>query len=292
MVKKKRNIDRLFLYPAVIVVAVVTQVPFVLTIIYSLLKWKLTRPDLGIKFAGLSNYIYYLKRLEFWQIIWQTIELTVIALIFCTVLGILLSLLLDHSFPGVNIARTLILGPFFVMSTVTGIVWKTTIFNTSFGWYGVIMKFFGLQPPDLLSTHPIGSIALLFVWQWTPFFVLVILAGLQSISEDVIDSMKIDGVNWIQGVVFIKIPMIMTHLAVAVMLGLVFLVKEFALILTTTAGGPGKASYTLPYDVYMIIFSGSDVGKSSAVAAMTVILFLAIINIVYKFIKKRQAALS
>lgn len=289
---KKKNIDRLFLYPAVIVVAVVTQVPFVLTIIYSLLKWKLTRPDLGIKFAGLSNYIYYLKRLEFWQIIWQTIELTVIALIFCTVLGILLSLLLDHSFPGVNIARTLILGPFFVMSTVTGIVWKTTIFNTSFGWYGVIMKFFGLQPPDLLSTHPIGSIALLFVWQWTPFFVLVILAGLQSISEDVIDSMKIDGVNWIQGVVFIKIPMIMTHLAVAVMLGLVFLVKEFALILTTTAGGPGKASYTLPYDVYMIIFSGSDVGKSSAVAAMTVILFLAIINIVYKFIKKRQAALS
>lgn len=289
---KKKNIDRLFLYPAVIVVAVVTQVPFILTIIFSLLKWKLTRPDLGIKFTGLSNYIYYLSRSEFWQIIWQTVELTIIALVFCTILGILLSLLLDHSFPGVNIARTLILGPFFIMSTVTGIVWKTTIFNTSFGWYGVIMRFFGMEPPDLLSTHPIASIALLFVWQWTPFFVLVILAGLQSISEDVIDSMKMDGVSWIQGVVFIKIPMIMTHLAVAVMLGLVFIVKEFALILTTTAGGPGKASYTLPYDVYMIIFSGSDVGKSSAVAAMTVILFLAIINIVYKFIKKRQAALS
>ena len=286
---KNKNYDILYVLPAMIVVAVMTQVPFILTIIYSTLRWNLARPDLKINFIGIDNYLYFLKDPEFYSIAWQTILLTVVALVICTIGGFLLSVLLDNTIPGVNIARILILGPFFVMSTASGVIWKTTILNTTFGWYGVIAKSLGLVPVDLLSYYPIPVIILLFVWQWMPFFVLIILAGLQSIPGDVVDSMKIDGANWFQATFLIKLPMISIHINVAIMLGLIFIVKEFGLILVTTAGGPGTSSYTLPYFVYMQVFSASNVGRASALAAMTVVITLVAINVLYKSIKKRSA---
>ncbi|MDC7241028.1 MAG: sugar ABC transporter permease [Spirochaetales bacterium] len=291
----KKQKDWLFLLPAILVVAVMTQIPFILTIIYSTLKWNLSRPDLGITFNGLKNYLYYLKIddfqniPEFYSIFWQTIVLTVSTLIICSVVGFLFSILLDHAVPGINIARTLIMGPFFVMSTASGVIWKTTILNTTFGWYGVIFKSLGLKPIDLLSYRPLAVIILLFSWQWIPFFVLIILAGLQGIPQDVEDSVKVDGANWFRKTFEIKLPMISEHMMVAVMLGLIFIVKEIGLILVTTAGGPGTRSYNLPYAVYMEIFNGSQVGRAGALATMTVIITLISVNILYRIIRKRKA---
>ncbi|HUZ18466.1 MAG TPA: sugar ABC transporter permease [Spirochaetia bacterium] len=293
---KKRGHDWRFLLPAIIVVAVMTQVPFVLTIIYSTLRWNLARPDLPVKFFGLQNYWYFLNipnfpnMPEFYTTVWQTILLTVASLAVCTVVGFLLSVMLDNKVPGVNIARTLILGPFFVMSTASGVIWKTTIFNTTFGWYGVIAKALGMSPVDLLSYYPIPVIIFLFSWQWTPFFVLVMLAGLQGIPVDLTDSMRIDGTNWLQSTFMIKLPIIANHVRVAVMLGLIFIVKEFGLILVTTAGGPGTRSYTLPYEVYMEVFNASNVGRAGALATMTVIITLVAVNVLYRSIRKRSAA--
>ena len=285
--------DWAFVLPAILIVAVMTQVPFILTIIYSTLRWNLARPDMPIKFAGIDNYLYFLKIEsikeipEFFSIMWQTVLLTGLTLALCTVTGFLLSLLLDTAVPGVNVARTLILGPFFVMSTASGVIWKTTILNTTFGWYGVIAKALGFAPVDLLSYYPIPVIIFLFTWQWMPFFVLVILAGLQGISGDLVDSMRIDGVNWFQSTFLIKLPMINNHIRVAVMLGLIFIVKEFGLILVTTAGGPGTRSYTLPYAVYMEVFNASNVGRASALATMTVAMTLIAVNMLYRSLKKR-----
>ncbi|NNF45817.1 MAG: sugar ABC transporter permease, partial [Desulfofustis sp.] len=252
---KKHN-DWRFLIPGMIVVAVVTQVPFILTLVYSTLRWNLARPDLPVKFYGFKNYWYFL-RIEDWSdipvfysIVWQTILITICALALCTIVGFLLALLLDNVIPGVNVARTLILGPFFVMSTASGVIWKTTILNTTFGWYGTIAKYLGFTPVDLISYHPIAVIVFLFSWRWMPFFVLMMLAGLQSIPDEILDSTKVDGVNWWQSTFLVKLPMIRKHISVAMMLGLIFLVKEFGLILVTTAGGPGTSSYTLPYAVY------------------------------------------
>ncbi|WP_422479121.1 carbohydrate ABC transporter permease [Pleomorphochaeta sp. DL1XJH-081] len=295
---KKRKTEYRYLLPAVVVVAVMTQVPFLLTIIFSTLRWNLSRPDLPRQFNGFENYLYFLKieslgdLPEFYSILWQTILITGVTLALCSVVGFLLALLLDHDIPGVNIARTLMLGPFFVMSTASGVIWKTTIFNTTFGWYGVIAKALGFTPVDLLSYHPIGVIIVLFTWQWMPFFILVLLAGLQGIPQDLVDSMRIDGVNWFQGVFKIKLPLIMNHMRVAVMLGLVFLIKEFGLILVTTAGGPGTRSYTLPYSVYMQVFSANNVGRAGALAAMTVLLTLILVNLLYRSIVKRSAQYS
>ncbi|MEJ2135237.1 MAG: sugar ABC transporter permease [Desulfofustis sp.] len=291
---KKHN-DWRFLIPGMIVVAVVTQVPFILTLVYSTLRWNLARPDLPVKFYGFKNYWYFL-RIEDWSdlpvfysIVWQTILITICALALCTIVGFLLALLLDNVIPGVNVARTLILGPFFVMSTASGVIWKTTILNTTFGWYGTIAKYLGFTPVDLISYHPIAVIVFLFSWRWMPFFVLMMLAGLQSIPDEILDSTKVDGVNWWQSTFLVKLPMIRKHISVAMMLGLIFLVKEFGLILVTTAGGPGTSSYTLPFAVYMQVFNASNVGRAAALAAITVALTLVGINILHRSIEKRSA---
>jgi sorbitol/mannitol transport system permease protein len=276
-------------------VAVVTQVPFLITLVYSTLRWNLARPDLPVKFYGFKNYWYFLRIEnwsqipEFYSIVWQTILITFCALALCTIVGFLLALLLDHAIPGVNVARTLILGPFFVMSTASGVIWKTTILNTTFGWYGVIAKSLGFTPVDLISYHPIAVIVFLFSWRWMPFFVLMMLAGLQSVPDEIVDSMKVDGTNWWQATFSVKLPMIRKHISVAMMLGLIFLVKEFGLILVTTAGGPGTSSYTLPYAVYMQVFNASNVGRAGALAVMTVVLTLIGINVLYQTIEKRSA---
>jgi ABC-type sugar transport system permease subunit len=138
----------------------------------------------------------------------------------------------------------------------------------------------------------LAVIVVLFTWQWMPFFILVLLAGLQGLPQDLMDSMRIDGVNWVQGIFQIKLPLIMNHLRVAIMLGLVFVIKEFGLILTTTAGGPGTRSYSLPYYVYMQVFSANNVGRAGALAAMTVILTLILVNLIYRSIERRSAKFS
>lgn len=291
---KKRS-DLPFALPAIVIVALMTQVPFILTIIYSTLRWNLARPDLKVKFVGVDNYLFFLRAPkfpvlpEFYSIVWQTILITGLTLLLCTVTGFLISILLNHKVPGVKLARTLMLGPFFVMSTASGVIWKTTVLNTTFGWYGVIVKALGGTPVDLVSYHPLVVIIFLFWWQWMPFFVLVILAGLQGIPLELEDSMKVDGLGWWQSTFLIKLPLIMNHIRVAVMLGLVFIVKEFGLILVTTAGGPGTRSYTLPYAVYMQVFNASNVGRAGALATITVLLVLVTVNVLYNQIKKRSA---
>jgi len=290
--------DYPFLLPAVIVVAVMTQVPFLTTVIFSFIRWNLSRPDIPRIFFGGRNYLHFLRIDDFWNfntwpefysILFQTVFITLMTLFFCSLFGFLLAILFDHSIPGINVARTLILGPFFVMSTASGVIWKTTIFNTTFGWYGLIARTFGMTPIDFISYYPKITVITLFTWQWLPFFFLVILAGLQGIEKDLIDCSRIDGANWWQATFNIKLPLIMNHLQVAIMLGLIFLIKEFGLILTTTAGGPGTRSYTLPYYVYMQIFSANNVGRASALAVMTVLLTLVLVNLIYRSIRRRSA---
>ncbi len=294
--KHKRR-DWLFVLPAAVVVAVMTQIPFLITLAYSTVRWILVRPDLGIKFVGLQNYANWLGIPDFpsfplfYHVFWHTVELTVISLAVCTVLGFLLALLLDNEVPGRNIARTLILGPFFVMATASGVVWKTMIFNPYSGWYGAIANALGIHHPvALLSYHPMFSIILLFSWQWTPFFVLIILGGLQGIPMDLYDAMHLDGVNWWQATFLIKLPLISNYMRVALMLGLVFIAKTFGLILVTTGGGPGTQTYNLPYAIYMKVFNANQIGQASSLSVITVIVTLAAVNLLYRSIRGHARA--
>lgn len=273
--------------PAFIVVALVTQIPLAVTLGLSVVRWIVVRPDLKISFVGIGNYIQILTNPEFLAIVWNTFVLTVVSIIVCATLGMAIALLLNRPFPGVNIVRTIIISPFFVMDAVAGIVWKTLMLHPSFGINSVIAHLFGVNPVDFLGHHPMMTVIILVVWQWTPFFVLIQLAGLQSIPEEILESAKIDGAAWLRTILQIKIPAIANHIEVAVMLGLIFILKVFGLIYVTTSGGPGIASTNLSFIVYRTGFYRWDVGVATAMAVVSVILTLIVIMNLFKFVRRQ-----
>jgi ABC-type sugar transport systems, permease components len=283
------NKVNLLVLPAIIIVAIITQIPFVVTIFLSLIKWIVVRPDLGIRFTGFDNYIKIFTSETFYITIFNTFLITLISILLCTVLSIAMSVLLDRRIPGINIVRTLMIAPFFVMDAVTGIVWKTLILHPSFGFNGYFAGLLHVKPIDFLGVFSILTVIILIVWQWTPFFIMIILAGLQGISEEIIESAKIDGANGFETLMFVKLPSIINHIEVAVMLGVIFILKVFGVIYVTTFGGPGYSSTNLPFYVYKVGFFGWDVGKATAIATIMVFLTLAAVMSLFKFIRSRFA---
>ena len=284
-----RRQSRILTLPAILIVAVVTQAPILATLGLSLVRWIVIRPDLGISFVGLDNYAGIFSTRDFYEVVSNTVVITVVSLAVCTTLGILFGLMLNNQFPGVNVVRTLIISPFFVMDAVAGIVWRTIILNSSFGWNEYFARMVGVRPFDFFGVHALLTIILLIVWQWTPFFVLIILAGFQSIPEEIMDSARVDGMGWFKGLLFIRLPAIMNHIEVAVLLGLIFVLKVFGLIFVTTRGGPGYSSANLPFYVYKTAFLGWDVGRAAAVAVVTVAITLGAVLALFRWFRGRLA---
>jgi sorbitol/mannitol transport system permease protein len=285
----RRRRSRLLTLPAILVVAVVTQAPILATLGLSLVRWIVVRPDLGITFVGLDNYAEIFTSRNFFDVGLNTAVITIGSLAACTLLGILFGLMLNNEFPGVNIVRTLIISPFFIMDAVAGIVWRTIILNSSFGWNEYFARLLGVRPFDFFGVHSLLTIIILIVWQWTPFFVLIILAGFQSIPEEIMDSARVDGMGWVRALLFIRLPVIMNHIEVAVLLGLIFVLKVFGLIFVTTRGGPDYSSANLSYYVYKTAFLGWDVGRAAAVAVVTVAITLAAVLALFRWFRARIA---
>jgi sorbitol/mannitol transport system permease protein len=159
--------------------------------------------------------------------------------------------------------------------------------NSSFGWNGYFASLLGVRPFDFFGVHSLLTIVILIVWQWTPFFVLIILAGFQNIPPEVMDSARVDGTGWLKELFFIRLPVIVNHIEVAVLLGLIFVLKVFGIIFVTTRGGPGYSSANLPYFVYKIAFLGWDVGRAAAVAVVTVVITLLAILALFRWFRRR-----
>ena len=281
--------SRLFTLPAIAIVAVVTQAPILVTLGLSLVQWIVVRPDLGVTFVGLNNYIEILISHDFYAVVLNTALITLVSLAACTLLGILFGLMLDQDFPGVNIVRTLILSPFFVMDAVAGIIWRTMMLNSSFGFNESLASLLHIAPIDFFGVYSLLTIIILIVWQWTPFFVLIMLAGFRSIPVEIVDSARVDGAGWLRELLLIRLPIIMNHIEVAILLGLIFVLKVFGLIFVTTRGGPGYSSANLPFYVYRVAFLGWDVGHAAALAVVTVAITLAAIAVLFRWFRRRFA---
>src|SRR5690606_30419687 len=146
--------------PAIIAVAVITQVPIVATLILSFVRWIVVRPDQATSFVGISNYMEILTTPSFYNTILNTIVMTLGSLTLCTVLVMFFAVLLNRRFPEVNILRTLFIAPFFVMDAVAGIIWKTLILHPSFGINNVVARFLGVPVADFLGHHPMATVIL------------------------------------------------------------------------------------------------------------------------------------
>jgi sorbitol/mannitol transport system permease protein len=271
-VEEKRGLStaakrRLPLLPALIFVIAVTQLPFLLTVFYSFQSWNLVRPG-SRHFVGLQNYVDVFSDTTFLVALLNTVLLTVVCVFVALLLGLGLAILLDRKFLGRGIVRTLLITPFLILPAAGALLWKTTMFDPT---YGLLHFVFGTDV-DWLSEFPLASVMAQIVWQWTPFMMLLILAGLQSQAKDVLEAANVDGAGRWRTFVSITLPHLSRFLQLATLLGAIYIVNSFDAIFLMTQGGPGTASTNLPYYIYQRAFEGFDVGQSSAMGVIVVIL--------------------
>ncbi|MFQ6398790.1 carbohydrate ABC transporter permease [Nocardia sp. KC 131] len=258
------------LLPALIFMVVVTQVPFVFTLYYSTQSWNLVRPG-SQHFIGLQNYADVFRDSQFRQVALNTVIMIVGTVIISVILGLLLALLLDRAFFGRGIVRTLLITPFLVTPVAAALIWKTAMLDPVFGLVNFVLKPFGVGQIDWVSKYPLPAVMADLVWQWTPFMMLLILAGLQSMPRDIVEAARVDGANALQIFRELTLPHLRRFIELGAVLGAIYLVNTFDAVYMMTSGGPGVASSNLPFYIYQRAFLGFDIGQAAAMGVVTVI---------------------
>jgi sorbitol/mannitol transport system permease protein len=265
---------RLPLLPAVLFLIVLTQVPFVMSIWYSLTDWKVVPPS-PRKFIGLDNYGNLVSDHFFRSAVWTSLELVVIPVIGALLLGAAFALLLDRKFFGQGLVRTLLITPFLLMPVVVGLIWKNQMFNDLYGVINWVIEKLGGNSVDFVSRYPTWAIALTLIWQWTPFMMLIMLAGLQSQPADTLEAAKVDGATpW--GIFRqLTVAHLRPYMELGILLGTIYLIQVYDLIAVMTGGGSGSTN--VPYFVFQrSIGGGWEFGQASSYSIVVVIFSIAI----------------
>lgn len=273
------------LLPALIFTIVVTQIPFLLTLAISTLNWNVLQPGsknfLGFgnftSFAGLSNYATVFTDTRLRHAVVNTVVLTASVVVISSLLGLALAVLLDRKFPGRGLARTLLIAPFLVMPVAGALLWKHALYNPDYGLLNGVLNWvfqlFGSEGPinDYVSSMPMPAVIVALVWQWTPFMMLILLAGLQAQPGDVLEAAKIDRADGMQTFRFITLPHLRQYIELSALLGSIYVLQTFDAIYTITQGGPGSATTNLPYEIYLTMFSKYEYGEAAAAGVVVVI---------------------
>src|SRR5258708_6803808 len=196
---------RLPLIPAFVYVIVLTQIPFVLTIYYSLFSWNLLKPG-SFRWSGLDNYTRLVTDESLRTAVFNTVVLTISVIAISVVLGLAIASLLNSEVFGKGLMRTLMIAPFLIMPTAGALIWKDTLLNPLFGLLPYLFTPFGLGRVDWVNKYPMVTVVAVEVWRWTPFMMLIILAGLQSQNLEILEAAKMYGSNAIQTFRLITLP--------------------------------------------------------------------------------------
>ena len=265
------------LLPALLFTVALTQIPFVMSIWYSLTNWKIIPPS-PRKLVGLSNYTTLAGDRFFRDAAWTSIEMTVVAVLGSLVLGTLFALLLDRKFFGQGVVRTLLITPFLMMPVVAGLIWKNQMFHGLYGVLNWVLQHLGGKPVEFVSRYPTWAIVTTLIWQWTPFMMLIILAGLQSQPADVLEAAKVDGAKPFATFRQLTLSHLRPYMELGVLLGTIYLIQVFDHVAVMTGGGPGSTN--VPYYVFERSIGGGWVfGQASAYSIVVVIASIVIATI-------------
>jgi len=255
--------------PAVILLLGWMLAPLTTTLYFSFKKYlPLRGGDLG--WVGFDNYVRFVTSSSFWPSVLTTLIIVGFVLAITVVFGILLALLLDQPMWGQGIVRILVIAPFFVMPTVSGLVWKNMFMDPINGILAHLWRFFGLQPLEWLSQFSMGSIILIVSWQWLPFATLILLTAIQSLDREQIEAAEMDGANTIKRFGYIILPHLFRAITIVILIQTIFLLSIFAEIFVTTAGAFGTK--TLTYLIFQRVLESQNVGLGSAGGVYAIIL--------------------
>src|SRR3954453_20732631 len=206
--RQTQLLARTLLTPAVGLLFIWMIVPLALTIYFSTLHYSLLDPG-SEEFVGIENFQYFLTDPAFLASLQNTLVLVGSVLLLTIGLGIPIALLLDQPVIGRNIVRLMVIGPFFVMPTVSALVWKNLLMHPVSGLFAWIARLFGLTPIDWFTDAPLFSVILIVAWQWLPFATLILLTALQSLDEEQKEAAEMDGAGAVSTFIYLTVP----HLA-------------------------------------------------------------------------------
>ncbi len=269
--QQTRALGRFMLAPAVILLFIWMIVPLAMTIYFSTLNYNLLNPGME-NFAGLDNYYYFLTDPSFIASLQNTLVLVGSVLAITIVLGILIALLLDQAVVGLNIVRLMVIAPFFVMPTVSALVWKNLLMHPVSGLFAWIATTVGLQPIDWFAEAPLAGIVLIVSWQWLPFATLILLTALQSLDEEQREAAEMDGARALSTFFYITLPHLARPITVVILIETIFLLTVFAEIFVTTGGGPGLQTTNIAFLIYSQALIHYDVGTASAGGLVAVVI--------------------
>jgi multiple sugar transport system permease protein len=265
----------LFLAPALIVTVAIMLYPLVFSLWTSFESYQLARPD-EREFIGLDNYLWTIQSPNFLNSITVTLVFTVVAVSLEFLLGLALALLVNREFRGQGVVRTVLMLPLFLTPSVVGLLF-VRLYYPGDGLVPLFLSLFGLDNNfPLLGTRTtaLPAIILMDVWRTTPFMFLVLLAGLQSLPQEVIEAAQIDGASAWQILKSITLPLLMPLILVALTIRGMDAFREFDTFMLLTGGGPGQATEVISMMAYILAFRAYDIGRASAVAWVILILVL------------------
>jgi sorbitol/mannitol transport system permease protein len=270
--RSRRDVNTLpLMAPSVTVLLLWMIVPLALTLWFSFQRYNLVVPTIR-GFAGFENYQYLLTDPALWTAMLNTLYLVGWVLVITVALGTLFAVLFDQEFWGRGIARLLVIAPFFVMPTVSALVWKNLLMHPVNGLFAFLAGLFGLPPVDWFANLPLTSIVMIVSWEWVPFATLILLTAIQSLDNEQKEAARMDGAGPFSMFFFIILPHLSRAISVVIMIETIFFLTIFAEILVTTAGGPGLASTNLAFLIYTRALLEFDVGSASAGGVIAIIL--------------------
>jgi len=280
------------LLPALIFTVILTQIPFLVTLVISTFHWNIIYPK-DTKFVWFDNFKVVFTDLRMRAAIINSIKLTTMVVVASTLLGLLLAVLLDRKFKGRAIVRTLLITPFLITPVASALMWKHIIFNPLYGIMDgfatqIAQKFGhkGVVNIDFVSNQPLLAVAVPMIWMWTPFMMLIILAGLQSQQTDILEAAAVDGATSFKLFRFMTLPHLKQYIQLAIVLGTIYIVHSMDFVYTITQGGPGTDSTIIPYQIYLTMFRKYEYGEAAAAGVIVVLFTIVLANFAMRLTKE------
>ncbi|MDD2969631.1 MAG: sugar ABC transporter permease [Lachnospiraceae bacterium] len=280
----------LYTLPALFLVALVIYIPFVLSGFYSLTKWN------GIakepEFIGLENFINLFSGDKgFLQSLLFTGKYTLLFMIFANVLALALAVLLTKKIRSANMLRGFFFIPYIMSMTIVGFIWKF-IFSQGFA------KLYEMTQMEFLNLSWLGnpdlafySIVFVGIWQSVGFYIVLYIAGLQAVPQDVQEAAIVDGANGVQKFFRVILPLLAPSITTCIFMSLTNSLKVFDIILALTKGGPGSSTYSVTLDIYREAFQNNNYGYGAAKSLVFFVVILVLTQLVLKGFKSREVEL-
>jgi multiple sugar transport system permease protein len=281
----------MLLLPALILLLLVFAYPILRAFWLSLFTQNLGT-QLKMVFSGLDNYGRMIGDGRFWQSLWNTTVFTAASVLLELILGMGVALVLNQSFRGRGIVRTISLLPWALPTALMGLAWAW-IFNDQYGIVNDILLRLGVLKTGIswLGDPTLAMMAVIVadVWKTTPFIALLLLAGLQSISSDLYEAHAIDGASAWQSFWKITVPLLMPQIVIALLFRFAQAFGIFDLIQVMTGGGPAGATETVSIYIYGTVMRYLDFGYGAALVVVTFLLLVAAVAIAAYFLSRARA---